>query len=135
MVRTGRTRYDPPRFMTVNQAVAQLLEVEERRKEGVCGPETLAIGLARVGQETQCIVSGTLAELLRVDFGPPLHSLVLAAPGHMHELEEVMFKRFRYKEGVTPLLPPPAPQKKPGDSDSDSDSNGAAAGGAGSAAP
>lgn len=135
MVRTGRTRYDPPRFMTVNQAVAQLLEVEERRKEGVCGPDTVAIGLARVGQETQCIVSGTLAELLRVDFGPPLHSLVLAAPGHMHELEEVMVKRFRYKDGVTPLLPPPAPAKKPGDSDSDNEGASAAAGGAGDAAP
>lgn len=47
------------------------------------------------------VVSGTLEELLRVDFGPPLHSLVLA--GHMHELEEEMFHSFAITED-TPLL-------------------------------
>jgi hypothetical protein len=38
MVATGRTRYEAPRFMTVNQAVAQLLEIEAKHKEGgECG--------------------------------------------------------------------------------------------------
>lgn len=79
----------------------------------VCAKDCLAIGLARVGQDTQRIVSGTLEELLMVDFGPPLHSLVLAAPGqHLHDLELELVNRYRYKEGVTPLLPPPAPAKK-----------------------
>lgn len=52
---------------------------------------TLAFGVARLGQSDQQIVSGTLDELLKVDFGGPLHSLVLAAP-EIHELEEAMFE-------------------------------------------
>jgi diphthine synthase len=91
--------------MTVNQAVAQLLEIEERRKGGVCGPATLAIGMARVGQGTQCIVSGTLQEIANVDFGPPLHSLVLV--GTMHEMEQALFDHFRV-QGGTPRLAPAA---------------------------
>jgi hypothetical protein len=81
----NRTAYLPPRFMTVNQCVAQLLEVEAVRQEGWCGPSSLAIGCARLGQPTQLIASGTLAELACVDFGGPLHSLVLC--GELHDLE------------------------------------------------
>lgn len=88
----GKKVYEPPRFMTVNQALEQLVEVEERRGEGVCTREHMAVGLARVGQDTQRIVSGTIGQLLDVDFGPPLHSLVLC--GEMHELEADMFKAF-----------------------------------------
>ena len=87
----------------------------------VCARDCLAIGLARVGQDTQRIVSGTLEELMKVDFGPPLHSLVLAAPKqHVHDLELELVKRYAVKEGVTPMLPPPAPPAAAG-SDSDSD--------------
>lgn len=34
LVKTGRTVYLPPRFMTVKQAVQQLLEVEDKKKAG-----------------------------------------------------------------------------------------------------
>jgi diphthamide biosynthesis methyltransferase len=30
--------YEPPRFMTIKQCIEQLLEVEEKRKEGGNGP-------------------------------------------------------------------------------------------------
>jgi diphthine synthase len=52
----------------------------------------LVIGLARIGQEDQRIVSGTLKELLSVDFGPPLHCVVI--PGNMHFLEKEHFDSF-----------------------------------------
>jgi hypothetical protein len=47
--------------------------------------------------------------------------LVLAAPKqHVHDLELELVKRYAYKEGVTPLLPPPAPAaKKEGESSDD----------------
>ena len=89
----NRTAFLPPRFMTVNQCVAQLLEVEALRGEGWCGPESLAIGCARLGQPTQLIVSGTLAELVCVDFGGPLHSLVMC--GELHELELAFMDTMR----------------------------------------
>jgi diphthamide biosynthesis methyltransferase len=32
--RRGRKVYEPPRFMSIKQCIEQLLEVEEKRKEG-----------------------------------------------------------------------------------------------------
>ncbi|GBG86473.1 hypothetical protein CBR_g41468 [Chara braunii] len=92
----GKLIYEPPRFMTVNTAIEQLLEIEERLQGGVCGPQTLCVGLARLGGESQYIVSGPMEELLTIDFGPPLHSLIL--PGHTHIMETEMLHHFR----VTP---------------------------------
>jgi len=83
--------------MTIGRAIRQLLCVEARRGGGVATPATRAFGVARVGQETQLIRAGTLAELARVDFGPPLHSLVLVG-GPLHELEEEMARLY----AVTP---------------------------------
>ncbi|KAJ3213519.1 diphthine synthase [Dinochytrium kinnereticum] len=88
----GRKIYEPPRFMTVNQAVEQLLEVEEARGDKICTPDTIAVGLARVGAPDQCIISGTLSDLVNADFGGPLHSLVIA--GNMHFLEADLVRSF-----------------------------------------
>jgi len=81
----GRKIYEPPRFMTINQALEQLLEIEAKHNENVVTTNTFCIGCARIGRDDQLIVSGTAAELIRVDFGGPLHSLVIA--GQMHPLE------------------------------------------------
>lgn len=66
------------RYMTVNTAVQQLLEVEQARGEGAFGPDTLAVGMSRLGSPDQQIVAGSMHQLLDVDFGPPLHCLVIA---------------------------------------------------------
>ncbi|KAG0172276.1 diphthine synthase [Apophysomyces sp. BC1034] len=89
----GRKIYEPPRYMTVNQAVEQLLEIEETREEGICTPDSLAIGCARIGTATQKIVAGSLGELLNVDFGGPLHSLVLVG-SKMHDLESDFIREY-----------------------------------------
>eukprot|EP01034_Spumella_vulgaris_P022153 gene22153-28260_t len=96
MVQSGRVRFLPPRFMTVNTAIAQLLEVEALRNEGVVTGDSLAVGMARLGQVTQKIVYGTLNELLRVDFGTPLHCMSLC--GEMHSMEREILEYYR----VTP---------------------------------
>jgi diphthine synthase len=91
----GRRVYEPPRYMTVGQCASQMLEVEEERKEGVYGPDSLAIGAARVGGKTEKFVAGTLAELCEADdeLGPPLHSLVLLG-SRTHELEHDYVREF-----------------------------------------
>ena len=89
-------RYLPPRFMSVNVAADQLLEVERSKGEGVVTGASLAVGMARLGQPTQKIVFGTLDQLRRVDFGPPLHCLALC--GETHDLELEMLEFFRVKE-------------------------------------
>ncbi|KAG6546938.1 hypothetical protein Mapa_011554 [Marchantia paleacea] len=89
----GRKEYEPPRYMSVNTAVEQLLEIEENRQENVYTEETMAVGLARLGQPTQLIVAGPLKQLLSVDFGAPLHSLIIT--GNTHVMEEEMLNFFK----------------------------------------
>ncbi|KAG0259652.1 diphthine synthase [Mortierella polycephala] len=89
----GRLIYEPPRFMTVNTCLEQMLEIEENRGEKAYGPETLAIGCVRLGTPTQLFVSGTMEQLLDVDFGAPLHSLVLVGR-RMHVMEAEMVRAF-----------------------------------------
>ncbi len=61
-----RPVYEPPRYMRVGRCVRQMLEIEEERGEGAYGPDSLAIGVARVGSKTEMFVAGTLQELCHV---------------------------------------------------------------------
>mmetsp|Transcript_20398 Transcript_20398/g.33776 ORF Transcript_20398/g.33776 Transcript_20398/m.33776 type:complete len:299 (+) Transcript_20398:12-908(+) len=89
----GRTTFLPPRFMSVNTNCEQLIEAEEKVGEKCYDPEkTLCVGLARLGQETQQIVAGTMEELLDVDFGAPLHSFIVC--GDCHDLELEVLKDY-----------------------------------------
>ena len=91
----NRNIFEPPRFMTISQAIDQLLKIKEDKPEGKISEDTAAIGVARVGQEDQKLVSGTLKDLREIDFGSPLHSLVI--PGKMHELEQNAFDYLQLK--------------------------------------
>ena len=97
----GRKVYEPPRFMSIRTAIEQLLEVEEARGEGAYGGDTVCVGVARVGSETQQIVAGELADLLEVDFGAPLHSLVIS--GDRHPIEDEILQQFWHAPGGAPL--------------------------------
>ncbi|RXG42632.1 hypothetical protein VDGE_00707 [Verticillium dahliae] len=91
----GRLVYEPPRYMTVGQCARQMLEIEEEKAEGAYGPDSLAIGAARVGGRTEKFVAGTLRELCDTDelLGAPLHSMVLLGR-RTHELEHDYVKAF-----------------------------------------
>jgi diphthine synthase len=89
----GKIVYEPPRFMTVAQCAEQMLEVEEKRSQDVCGKAKLAVGVARLGSEGEQIVAGTLEELTSADLGKPLHSLVLCG-SRMHEMEWEYMRDF-----------------------------------------
>ena len=89
----GRIVYEPPRYMTVAQCASQMLETEAERKEDVYGPDSIAVGAARVGAADQKLVAGTLKELTEVELGPPLHSLVLVGR-NTHDLEKDYIREF-----------------------------------------
>jgi diphthine synthase len=91
----GRRIYEPPRYMSVGTCAQQMLEIEEDKGEGVYGPDSLAIGAARVGGNTEKFVAGTLRELCDADdlLGPPLHSMVLLGR-RTHELEHDFVREF-----------------------------------------
>ncbi|MBW3002918.1 diphthine synthase [Candidatus Woesearchaeota archaeon] len=74
------------KYMTINEAIRSLLEVEDKRKEKIFDKDTLCVGCARVGCKDQKIIAGKAAELLEKDFGKPLHCLIVV--GEMHFVEE-----------------------------------------------
>jgi len=78
------------KFMTINEAIERLLGIEAKRKEKVFTKDTLCIGVARLGSENQMIKAGMVKKLIDMDFGLPLHSLVV--PGTLHFMEEEMLK-------------------------------------------
>jgi diphthine synthase len=89
----GRTKFQPPRFMSVSTSAEQLIEAEETHKEEAYDvKKTLCIGLARMGQATQKMVAGTLEELTQIDMGEPLHSLIIC--GDLHDLEFEVVKEY-----------------------------------------
>uniref|UniRef100_A0A6B2LDR0 diphthine methyl ester synthase n=1 Tax=Arcella intermedia TaxID=1963864 RepID=A0A6B2LDR0_9EUKA len=92
----GKKIYEPPRFMTINTCIAQMLEAEDVHKEKVYSKETPCFGVARIGQKDQLIVSGTMEELLNVDFGGPLHSFIIC--GQMHPMELEFYKLYNCKK-------------------------------------
>jgi diphthine synthase len=98
----GKPEYLPPRFMSIRQAIDQLLELEQQRREGACAAEERGVGVARVGAATQLVVTGTLEELRSVDFGAPLHSLVLI--GKAGADEEEMIRAFCMRAADAPQL-------------------------------
>ncbi|KAF2436014.1 Diphthine synthase [Tothia fuscella] len=102
LAQRGKVEYLPPRYMSVAECAQQLVDVEEDLKEGVCGVDALAVGVARVGAEDMRIVAGTLGELRNQDLGRPLHSLVLIGRrGHDLErdfLEELAVDKEKFKK-------------------------------------
>lgn len=55
--------------------------------------DSVVVGVARIGSDTQQIICGTMRQLLSVDLGKPLHSLVIPAP-NIHFLERDMLRQF-----------------------------------------
>lgn len=80
------------RFMTVNEGIGLLQGMEEIKKEKIFNADTLCIGIARLGGDSK-IKTGKTEELLKEDFGPPPHSLII--PGKLHFMEEEALNIFR----------------------------------------
>ncbi|MBP1908625.1 diphthine synthase [Methanolobus bombayensis] len=76
-------------YMTVNQALSLLLEVEEKRGEGVM-ENAIAVGIARAGSEAPVVKAGYAHDLKKEDFGEPLHILVIPASLHFIEAEALV---------------------------------------------
>lgn len=96
-MKRGRTVFLPPRYMSVNCAAEQLLEAEGIVNEGAYWKDTLCVGMARLGQKDQQIVAGTLEEMVAVDFGEPLHCLVICG-NEIHDLELEMLDQFMLQD-------------------------------------
>jgi diphthine synthase len=78
-------RSEEKRYMTIGEGLQTLFESEKRKRLGVLGVDTLAVGIARAGSENPTVKADSAKELLRFQFGNPPHSLVL--PGKLHFME------------------------------------------------
>ena len=109
----GVGEYAKPRFMTVSECALQMLgvasDIKADQEEGqgptsssssssCCSPNTLVVGVARLGTDSQSIVSGTLEQLSKIDLGEPLHSLVVVGR-RCHELERDFVREFAVDKG------------------------------------
>ncbi|UKK00468.1 diphthine synthase [Theileria orientalis] len=84
----NRMIFEPPRFMSINVAIDQLLEIDN----GTLDIASLkGFGVARLGSQNKVIKSGRLSDLKKYDFGPHLHSMVICAPS-LHELEQSFYE-------------------------------------------
>ncbi len=87
-----------PRPMTANEAMEILLEMEKVKRKGIFKENTLIAVVARAGSPDYLVRAGPLAEMMMMDFGPPLHTLVL--PGKLHFAEEeALIKLTGWKKG------------------------------------
>ena len=77
------------KFMTVNEALVQLMGVSARRKSNL-DENTKVIGCARLGTPNAHIVYGPIKKLFGHDFGPAPHCLIV--PGPLHFTEEDALK-------------------------------------------
>jgi diphthine synthase len=76
------------RYMTVKEAVA-ILEALAHAKETTI---PLYIGIARAGSDTPVVRAGTAQKILREQFGPPLHIVIV--PGELHDMEREYLEMF-----------------------------------------
>jgi len=89
----GKDIFEPPRFMSTQQAAQQLLAIVERRREQVekdedkiFNQDSVCVAMARIGCDNQKMVSCSLKAMTEVDMGEPLHSLIVA--GDLQEFEK-----------------------------------------------
>lgn len=89
----GRLIYEPPRYMDINCAAEQLLEIEEARGENCYGEDTPCVAISRLGSPSQKFFAGTLKQMTAYDCGEPLHSMVILG-NRVHELETEFLREF-----------------------------------------
>jgi len=91
-------RPEEGRFLVASEALRIL---RERDPDGrVVAPDTMVAVAARVGRDDEAGWFGPLERLASLDFGPPLHAIVM--PADLHFEESAALERFR----VGPASPP-----------------------------
>ncbi len=73
------------RFMTVREALQELLEISAERKDGLFTPRTRVVAVSRLGSPEQRIAYGVVEKIMTDDL-PPLS--VIIVPGKLHPVEK-----------------------------------------------
>jgi diphthine synthase len=76
------------RYMTVNEAIDLLERMAAEKNLRI----SLYIGIARAGSDNPVVRAGPAGTLKSVDFGPPMHILIV--PAELHDMEQSYLERF-----------------------------------------
>lgn len=85
-------RADELRYMTAHQAIEWLLEGEKKWGEGLIDDKTLLCVVSKAGSPEEKIFAGYPQDLLKMDIGAPLQTVVL--PGTLHFMEQYALVKF-----------------------------------------
>jgi diphthine synthase len=83
---------DPPRFLRAGEALRLLRELDP--EGAILPPEAPVAVAARVGRDDAAGFFGPFAHLADLDFGPPMHAVVVPA-ADLHFEEAAALERFR----------------------------------------
>jgi diphthine synthase len=72
-------------YLSINQALKMLREVEEKKKLEVVTSDAVAVGVARAGADNPILKADFVKDLENFDFGQPPYSLIF--PGELHFME------------------------------------------------
>ena len=78
------------RYMTANQGMEYLLNLEKERKDRIVTEDTLAVVVARAGAEKPMVRANKIGKLIDMDFGGPLHCLIIPSDLHVVEAEALV---------------------------------------------
>jgi diphthine methyl ester synthase len=92
-LRAGIDKPEPPRYLNINHALEILRKLEEKRGEKIIKDEMVVVGVARLGSNDAKIKAGILGDIIKEDFGAPLHSLII--PGKLHDIEKEMLALWK----------------------------------------
>lgn len=79
-------------FMTANEGIAQLLDLAGRTGNAWFTADSQVAVVARAGSDSPGVVTGPAGALSRMDFGAPLHCLVV--PGALQVVEQEAWASF-----------------------------------------
>lgn len=100
----GRLIYEPPRYMNIETACSQLIEIEELRNEQAYTENTPCVAISRLGSPEQTFKAGSLKQLTEYESGEPLHSLIMLGR-QVHDLElEYLYEFVDNKEEFKKLV-------------------------------
>lgn len=83
---------DEMRYMTAHEAIEWLMLGEEKWGEGLIDDKTILCVASKVGSPEEKIFAGYPQDLLKMDLGEPLFTLVL--PGKLHFMEQYALVKF-----------------------------------------
>jgi len=76
---------DKNRYMSANEGLKLLTDMEKKLKKDLIKDKTIACVVSRAGSDKPTVKAGFIKDLIKYDFGKPLHTIVI--PGNLHFME------------------------------------------------